>query len=297
MAQPLASMTGFARTAGSVPAIRFQCEAKSVNARGLDVRLRLPQGHDVLETELRRRIGNTFSRGSITFTLTLEREGSGGEVIINQQALGAVLEALEALAGRIDSDRPRLDGILGLKGVLEQREASLSPEAEDILHRAILDAADIAISDLRQARNDEGERLKQVLLERIDEIQALTQKAENHPSRTRDAIIERLRQQMEDLIQANVNLPDDRLAQEALLLATKADIREELDRLNAHIASAREQIEAGGPVGRKLDFLSQEFNREANTLCSKSNAVELTAIGLDLKAAIDQMREQVQNIE
>lgn len=297
MSLQLASMTGYARAAGAVPSLRFTCEIKSVNGRGLDIRMRLAPGFDSLETELRRRIGNVFARGSVTFTLTLEREGSGGEVIVNQQALGAVLDALEALAGRVDSDRPRLDGILGLKGVLEQREASIGPEAEEALHRTILDSADLCIADLARDRAAEGERLSSVLIERIDEIEALTRQAEQHPSRSRDAVIERLRQQMEDLVQASVNLPAERLAQEALLLATKADIREELDRLVAHIASARALIGTGGPVGRKLDFLSQEFNREANTLCAKSAAVELTAIGLDLKAAIDQFREQVQNIE
>jgi uncharacterized protein (TIGR00255 family) len=173
----------------------------------------------------------------------------------------------------------------------------LAADAGEALEAAVLAAADAAIADLVRARKDEGARLALVLSERIDEIAALTKAAELHPGRSRDAILERLRQQLTELSASGVPLPEDRLAQEAMLLATKADIREELDRLAAHIASARELIAAGGPVGRKLDFLSQEFNREANTLCSKSNAVELTGIGLDLKAVIDQLREQVQNIE
>jgi uncharacterized protein (TIGR00255 family) len=295
--QPLASMTGYARATGSAQGVGFSCEIKSVNSRGLDIRMRLAPGLDSLEGELRRRIGKAISRGSITVNLTLDREGFGGDVVINQQALGTVLDALDLLAGRIEAEMPRLDGILALKGVLEQRETPMGAEAEEALHATILDAADICIDDLVASRRLEGDRLTSVLIERITEIEALTAQAETHPSRARDVVLARLRQQVTDLTETGLGLSEDRLAQEALLLATKADIREELDRLTAHIANARQLIANGGPVGRKLDFLSQEFNREANTLCSKSNAVELTAIGLDLKAAIDQFREQVQNIE
>ncbi len=290
-------MTGYARAGGAVPGVSFAVEVKSVNARGLDIRMRLTPGYDALEVEIRRRIGKAISRGAITFTLNVEREGEGGKVVVNEQALGAVLATLQRLQDKIDAERPSLDGILALKGVLEQHDTPLPSEAEEALEAAILTAVDSAIADLVVARKDEGARLTLVLLERIDEIAALTKAAELHPGRSRDAILERLRQQIADLGAAGVAMPEDRLAQEALLLATKADIREELDRLGAHIASARQLINAGGPVGRKLDFLSQEFNREANTLCSKSNAVELTGIGLDLKAVIDQLREQVQNIE
>jgi len=293
----LASMTGYARAGGAVPGISFQVEIKSVNARGLDMRMRLAPGFDALEGEIRRRIGKAISRGSVTFTLSVDREGEGGRVVINKQALGAVLAALEVLSTQVDAERPRLDGILGLKGVLELHESPLGPEEEDELHTAILAAVDKAVADLVTARRQEGARLAVVLRERIDEIAALTKAAELHPGRSRDAILERLRQQVADLVATGVGLSEERLAQEALLLATKADTREELDRLGAHIASARQLVDEGGPVGRKLDFLSQEFNREANTLCSKSNAVELTGIGLDLKAVIDQLREQVQNIE
>lgn len=297
MSSSLASMTGYARAGGTVPGIGFQVEIKSVNARGLDVRMRLAPGFDPLESEIRRRIGKAISRGSITFTLSVDREGEGGRVVINKQALGAVLAALEVLSTQVDAERPRLDGILALKGVLEQHDSPLGTDEETALHAAILAAVDRAIAELVTARRQEGQHLALVLRERVDEIAALTKAAELHPGRSRDAILERLRQQIADLSAAGVGLSEDRLAQEALLLATKADIREELDRLGVHIASARQLIADGGPAGRKLDFLSQEFNREANTLCSKSNAVELTGIGLDLKAVIDQLREQVQNIE
>ena len=173
----------------------------------------------------------------------------------------------------------------------------MTAEAEEQLHAAVLDSVDECLEDLVVSRRAEGDRLTNVLIARIEEIEALTKQAEEHPSRTREVILERLRQQIADLSEADSGFSEERLHQEAMLLATKADIREELDRLTAHVKSARQLIAQGGPAGRKLDFLSQEFNREANTLCSKSNAVELTAIGLDLKAAIDQLREQVQNIE
>ena len=297
MSGVLSSMTGYARASGSIPGIRFLVEIKSVNARGLDMRVRVTPGYDALEVEFRRRIGKAISRGALTLTLNVDREGEGGRVIVNEQALGAVLAAMQRIADTVDAGKPTVDGILALKGVLEQHDAPLDPDTEETLQAAIMDAVEAAIADLVASRRDEGARLTAVLLERIDEIAALTSAAEQHPGRGRDVILERLRQQIADLGATGANLSEERLAAEALLLATKADIREELDRLTAHIASARQLIAAGGAVGRKLDFLSQEFNREANTLCSKSNAVELTAIGLDLKAVIDQLREQVQNIE
>lgn len=292
----LHSMTGYARASGSVPGIAFTCEIKTVNSRGLDLRLRLPLGNDALEPELRRRIGKALTRGSVSLTLTIDREDAGGDVVVNRQALATVLAAIQTL-GDIDAERPTIDGILGLKGVLEQRERPLAPESEEELQAAIYACADRALADLGKARREEGAALAGILNARIDEIAALTKAAELHPGRGRDAILERLRSQVEALVTASPALSEERLNAEAMLLATKADIREELDRLTAHIAAARALIAEGGPVGRKLDFLSQEFNREANTLCSKSNSVELTGIGLDLKAVIDQLREQVQNIE
>lgn len=293
----LASMTGYARSAGALPGVAFTVELKSVNGRGLDLRMRLAPGLDALEGDIRRLIGKSITRGSLTVSLNVDREGEGGRVVVNHQALEAVLEGFRWLESRVDAEKPRLDGILGLRGVLEQHETALSAEDEEALSDAILAAVEQAVTGLAAARREEGARIAAILNERIGEIAALTKAAEIHPGRSRDAILARLRQQVADLSEASPTLSDERLAQEAVLLATKADIREELDRLGAHIAAARQLISGGGPVGRKLDFLSQEFNREANTLCSKSNDVALTAIGLDLKAVIDQLREQVQNIE
>lgn len=289
-------MTGYARVTGAVPGASFACEVKSVNGRGLDIRLRLAPGLDALESDIRQLVGKTVSRGSLTLNLTVERDGAGGDLLVNRQALATVLAAIDELNGKVPAAPPSLDGILGLKGVLEQRDRPMSADAEEALASAILDAASQALVDLVIARRQEGNQIAAVLLDRLDEIETLVQRAEAHPARSRDAILTKLRQQLAELAE-DIAVPEDRLAQEALLLATKADIREELDRLTAHIASARQLIRGGGAVGRRLDFLAQEFNREANTLCSKSNAVELTAIGLDLKAAIDQLREQVQNIE
>ncbi|WP_421760371.1 YicC/YloC family endoribonuclease [Devosia sp.] len=297
MASPLASMTGYGRASGAVPGIAFVVELKSVNGRGLDLRMRLAPGFDALESEIRRRIGKSITRGSLTVSLSVDREGEGGRVVINRQALDAVLDGLKWLDTQMKATPPTLDGILALKGVLEQHQTPLTGDAEEALNAAILAAVDQAIAALALSRQEEGARIAEILSTRIDEIASLSRAAETHPGRSREVILARLRQQLAELMDASPALSEERLAQEAVLLATKADIREELDRLTAHIAAARQLLAAGGPAGRKLDFLSQEFNREANTLCSKSNDVALTAIGLDLKAAIDQLREQVQNIE
>ena len=297
MANALSSMTGYARAQGGVPGISFSVEIKSVNARGLDIRMRMTPGYDALEGEIRRRIGKALARGSVTVNLNVDREGEGGRVVVNRQALDAVLEAIREIGVLTNSPRPTPDGILGLKGVLEQHDAPLDADAEERLQGAIYDAVDKALADLRTSRKAEGVHLGEILNAQVNEIARLRDRAAAHPGQSRDAALARLKEQIADLMQANGGLNEDRLVQEALLLATKADIREELDRLAAHVASARALLGEGGPVGRKLDFLSQEFNREANTLCSKSNAVDLTAIGLDLKAVIDQFREQVQNLE
>ncbi len=297
MANTLMSMTGYARANGRVPGIAFSLEIKTVNARGLDIRTRITPGYDALDGEIRRRISRALARGSVTATLSVEREGEGGRVVINRQALETVLEAIKEIDGLINSPRPTPDGILGLKGVLEQHDAPLAADAEERLQAAVHGAVDTVLDDLRAAREAEGTHLATVLGGQVDEIARLRDLAAAHPGHGREAVLARLREQIADLVATGTGLSEERLAQEALLLATKADIREELDRLAAHVAAARALLAEGGPAGRKLDFLSQEFNREANTLCSKSNAAELTAIGLDLKAVIDRFREQVQNLE
>jgi uncharacterized protein (TIGR00255 family) len=293
----LASMTGYARATGAGEDARFVVDLRSVNARSLDLRTRLPPGLDYLEGEIRKRADRYLARGAVTFVLTLERTTAAGDVIVNHRALETVLAAIADIRQRVETAPPTPDGILGLKGIIEQREPSLGPDGEETLRAGILEAADRAFALLAANRREEGGRLRVALDAHLDEIEQLISKAESNPARSRTSIEARLQAQVQELAGREVALDPSRLAQEALILATKADIREELDRLTAHVAAARSLLAGGGPVGRKLDFLAQEFNREANTLCAKSNAVELTAIGLDLKAAIDQLREQVQNIE
>lgn len=297
MNKPLASMTGYARAAGEAEAHAFTIEMKSVNARGLDVRMRLPTGMDALEPALRALLTQSLSRGSVTLNLNMQRQDDGAELVINQKALESVVKALDSLKGRIEAERPTLDGILALKGVLDTSETPLDEQATARLHTAIATATRTCLADLIAARQQEGARLAEILTGHIDEIERLTALAETHPSRQREAILAHLKAQIAELGETGAALSEERLHQEALLLATKADIREELDRLKAHVGAARQLLTTGGVIGRKFDFLAQEFNREANTLCSKSNAVDLTAIGLDLKAVIDQLREQIQNLE
>ncbi len=295
MSAALSSMTGFARAERQAGTLRARVELKSVNGRGLDMRLRLSPGLDAVEIPLRQLLTRELNRGSINLVVGLDRAGAAGSVRINEQALAAVIAALDQVRQQVTTAMPQPEGILALPGVLEIDDgAGALDEAETTA--LILDCTAEAIESLKAARLQEGAAIATVLLGQLDTIAMLVASAQTHPARSRAAIEARLRDQLESIAQ-DITLPPDRLAQEALLLATKADIQEELDRLGAHIASARKLIAEGGPVGRRLDFLAQEFNREANTLCSKSNAVELTAIGLDLKAVIDQLREQIQNIE
>lgn len=295
MSATLASMTGFARAERQLGDMRARVELKSVNSRGLDMRLRLGPGLDALEIPLRQLLSKSLRRGAINLVLTLDRSSRAGAVRLNHQALAGVLAAIAQVRQQVTTDLPRPEGILALPGVLETDDGAGEFD-EDQQAELVLDCARQALGSLLAARRQEGAEIAAVLLGHLDTIAELVVRAEAHPSRDRATIDARLREQVAAL-REDTSLPQDRLAQEALLLATKADIQEELDRLRAHIAAARKLIEDGGAVGRRLDFLAQEFNREANTLCAKANAVELTAIGLDLKAAIDQLREQVQNVE
>lgn len=293
----LASMTGFARSSGVHGVLRWAWELKSVNSKGLDIRLRLPPGRDALEPALRAAISRTLQRGNVSANLTLAREGSAPMVRVNEAVLAAVIATSRDLAKRIEAQPPTLDGILGIKGVMEVVEAEESEAEREAANAALLKGFEEALADLAAMRAKEGEAVGKVLHERVDEIETLTKSAEASPARSIEAIRARLAEQVKELIAASSTLDPERLHQEAALLAAKADVREELDRLHAHVSAARGLLKNGGAVGRKLDFLAQEFNREANTLCSKSNDVATTAIGLELKTAVDQFREQVQNIE
>ncbi len=293
----LASMTGFARTSGVHGELRWAWELKSVNSKGLDLRFRLPPGREVLEPLLRAAVAKRITRGNVTINLSIQREGAAPQVRVNEEVLTAVIATARELAKRIEAQPPTLDGILGIKGVMEIVETEESEAERDAANSALLKGFDAALADLVAMRGREGDVIGGVLSDRVSEIEKLTKAAEASPSRSLEAIRARLAEQVKELLAASSTLDQERLHQEAALLAAKADVREELDRLHAHIGAARALLKNGGSVGRKLDFLAQEFNREANTLCSKSNDVSLTGIGLELKTAVDQLREQVQNIE
>lgn len=293
----LASMTGFARTSGVHGELRWAWELKSVNSKGLDIRFRLPPGREALEPLLRAAIAKRIARGNVTVNLAIQREGAAPQVRVNEDVLAAVIATARELAKKIEAQPPTLDGILGIKGVMEVVETEESEADREAANAALMKGFEVALADLVAMRGREGSVIGSVLSDRISEIEKLTKAAEASPSRSLDAIRARLAEQVKELLAASSTLDPERLHQEAALLAAKADVREELDRLHAHIGAARALLKNGGSVGRKLDFLAQEFNREANTLCSKSNDVSLTGIGLELKTAVDQLREQVQNIE
>ena len=293
----LSSMTGFARADGVSGPYVWAWELKSVNAKGLELRLRTPPGWDAVEVPLRAKAGEALARGTVHANLTVQRAGVAPVVRVNEPVLAAVLATIGDIARRIDAAPPSIDGILGLKGVIEIIDEDEREEDRSAAAAAVIAGFGAALASLAEMRRREGTVLAAILRMRLDEIAALTARAESAPGRTPEAIKARLAEQIATLLDGATRFDPDRLHQEALLMASKADIREELDRLGAHVAQARRLIDAGGPAGRKLDFLSQELNRESNTLCAKSNDVELTNIGLELKTVVEQFREQVQNLE
>ena len=291
-------MTGFARVEDSRDGVSWAWELKSVNSKSLDLRLRLPPGFDHLEPALRGSLGQRIKRGAVSATLSLAREaGAGGGLRVNRAALDQILALAEELTGKIEAAPPRLDGLLALRGILEPAGEEETPASREALGAAFLAGWESALGRLVAVREAEGARLETVLRERLAEMASLAAAAEASAAAQPDAIKARLRSLVAALLEASPALPEERLAQEAALLVARADIREELDRLAAHLAAAQDLLREGAAIGRRFDFLCQEFNREANTLCSKSADVELTRTGLALKAAIEQLREQVQNIE
>ena len=292
----LTSMTGFSRHDGSCGDSRFAIEIRAVNGRGLDLRFRVPPGHEGLEARMRQRLSEALARGNVSLSLALTRETSGARVVVNT----ALLDQLVEIAARY-ADRPGLrpasvDGLLGVRGVVEVIEAGPEESDRQALDAALASGFEVALADFLASRKAEGRALATVLADQVDEIERLVGEAQALPARGVDAIRARIADMIEQVL-ARDDFDPARLHQEAALIATRADVREELDRLTAHIAQARALMAGGGAVGRRLDFLAQEFNREANTLCSKSNDTALTRIGLALKAVVDQFKEQVQNVE
>jgi uncharacterized protein (TIGR00255 family) len=291
------SMTGFARADGALGNVSWHWELRSVNGRGLDVRLRVPPGFEALESRIRETLGKRITRGSITVNLSVKRAHGQAQIQLNETALKQVLDALERLRQAVPVGPPSAEALLGIKGVLElvepeEGEAEAAARAE-----CMLAGLNEALDGMVRARAEEGRRLQAIVLDQLTSIERSVATIEQLPARAPEAIRQRLIEQIARLLETGATLDEGRLYQEAALLATRADAEEELKRLTAHISAARDLLQSREPAGRRLDFLAQEFNREANTLCSKSNDVDTTRAGLELKAVIDQMREQVQNIE
>jgi uncharacterized protein (TIGR00255 family) len=294
---PLSSMTGFAESAGGQGGLAWRWEAKSVNGRGLDLRLRTPPGMDGLEAPARKLATARFQRGSLQVSLTVEPQEGARGLSIDAAALASAVKLAHEIAAETGLQPARVDGILALKGVIVAEDGTpADPMARALRDAAVLESLAAAFDALAKERLNEGAKLACVLAAQLDEIARLTQEAGALAATQPAALKERLESQLKELLAGSV-VPQERLAQEAALLAAKADIREELDRLAAHVEDARAMLKDGQGVGRKLDFLAQEFNREANTLCSKSSDIALTRVGLALKAVIDQFREQSQNVE
>lgn len=293
----LSSMTGFARSHGSSGPYSFEWELKSVNAKGFDFRMRLPPGWDEVEQVVRKRATEVLSRGTVYANLTVKRVSAASVVRVNEDVLAAILKVAGELSAKTGAAAPTIDGLLAVKGVIEVVEPD-SDEAEDQAARtAVLAAFETGLTSLVEMRRREGVALGQILGQRLDEIERLTARADAAPGRKPEAVRARLAEQIAALLETSERFDPDRLSQEALMIATKADIREELDRIASHIAQSRDMLRKGGAIGRRLDFLAQEFNREVNTTCSKANDIELTNTGLEMKNVVEQFREQVQNLE
>lgn len=288
-------MTGFARAEGEAAGISWVWELKSVNGKALDLRLRLPPGYDALEAPLRAGLGRRLRRGNISANLTVNRV-SPPTIRINREMLDRVLTLIGELANEVEAAPPRLDGLIGLRGVIE----TVEDEPDDVVETrrtAIVEAWTVALDRLALARNEEGARLEAILGGQLAEMAELVAAASACAAAQPEALRARLQQSLAAVVELAPTMPPERVAQELALLVSRGDIREELDRLRAHIAQAGDLLVKGEGVGRQLDFLCQELNRETNTLCSKSADIELTRVGLALKVAVEQFREQVQNLE
>jgi uncharacterized protein (TIGR00255 family) len=290
-------MTGFARADGALGTSTWHWEVRSVNNRGIDLRLRLPPGYEALEAKVREGIAQRITRGSVTVTLSVSRDAAQSQVRLNEAALGAVIATAERVRKSLGAPPPQAEGLLALRGVLEVVDEPENEAQRTTIHNAMLQSLTAALDDVMAARKAEGRRLGLVLEEQLSEIARLVAAIEASPARTPRAIRERLAEQVARLIETGQGLDPARLHQEAILIATRSDVEEELKRLKAHMEAGRDLLGAEGAVGRKLDFLAQEFNREANTLTSKAADAEIARLGLALKVVIDQMREQVQNVE
>lgn len=292
------SMTGFARTSGQDDRFAWVWESRSVNARGLDVRCRVPSGYEAAEQAVRAAANKSFQRGNITIGLSVDRvDQTRTQFRVNRELLDQVLGLRDELGDAVAATAPTIEGLLSIRGMLETVDLSEDADALAAREAAIINSGAEMLAALAAARDGEGALLHTILDEQLQTLEGLSEEAGATSAIQPDAIRARLEALLAELLDADTQLPEDRLAHEAAILVGKADVREELDRLGVHITGARELLSDGAAVGRRLDFLCQELNREANTLCSKSADVELTRIGLAMKATIEQFREQVQNVE
>jgi uncharacterized protein (TIGR00255 family) len=294
----VSSMTGFARIEGQTEGCAWSWELKSVNGKGRDLRCRIPGGVEHLEQIVRDRAAKKIQRGNVFLNLSFNYNQESTDYKVNYGQLEKFLNLLPDLTEKIPAlSPPSFDGLLGLKGIIEISKEVISDDVQKTIDLEVLRGLDAALDAMVDSRNEEGAKLNLILSKQLNEMARLCEQAEQLAATQPSALKARLHKQVSELLEASVPLPEEQLAKETALLAAKADVREELDRLAAHVSSAQELLESGETVGRRLDFLCQEFNREANTLCSKSTNLELTRTGLELKALIDQFREQVQNIE
>ncbi len=298
----LQSMTGFAEAEGALGAVAWRWEVRSVNGRGLDIRYRGPDGYDGLEQKIRAAAQKCLTRGNVSIGLRTMRAEGAAALIVNETALASAVEAARrvsavAEAAGLEVAPVAAEGLLALRGVTEIGEAEATEEERTALDAALEKSGEAALHALVASRAEEGVKLGAVIAERIDAVETLVGEAAEIAETRLGTVAAQLREKVAALVEAGAPASEDRLAQELALLAVKLDVREEIDRLTAHVSAARDLLSNGGAIGRKFDFLMQEFNREANTLCSKSASAELTRVGLDLKVIIDQMREQVQNVE
>ena len=290
-------MTGFARDDGSVGRYNWFWEVRSVNGRGRDIRLRLPPSHETLDPRCRALVARVIARGNCNLSLKIERITGDQVLKVNENALKQVARAIRKAEMFVDARQPTIDGILALRGVMELVEPEHSPDELDELNEAVLDSLQRALDKMVAARQEEGRCLQEAILGQVEQIERQLEIIRTSSSRSVDFIKERLQEQVKKILDTDAGLSSERLLQEAVLLAAKADIEEEIIRLAAHVSTVRSLLQGDGAVGRKLDFLAQELNREANTICSKSNAIDITNAGLEIKTLVDQMKEQVQNIE
>ncbi len=297
----IASMTGYARAQGADDRRRWVWEARSVNGRNLEIRCRVPQGFDRLENPSRTAVGGRLKRGNVSLTLTLTSERQSSPLRINRALLAELASLVEEVRKSTGADAPSADGLLRVRGVIEEEEEEGQTEEQlAVLDKALTVTLDEVLKALVVARIAEGKALAKVIDGHVGEIEGLCKRAAERALAQIGTVRGRFESQLAELMGRVPQLSEERFAQEVALLVGKADVREELDRLAAHIAQARTllaEARSDNPVGRKFDFLCQEFNREANTLCSKSADIELTRIGIDLKGAVERMREQVQNVE